>query len=180
MERARQPMRWKKPPDERVEFAGQSTHITISDTLAIIATRNSEAAMAQRPDERGSDPTMDAAALYREEIVTDRKVGTIRMMTPIKSDGSPDTSREVIYIGEAQLMTSVGTLPINFEIEGKTLGDAVKNFAEAAKEAVERTMRDLQELRRQQASSIVVPQGGMGGMGGPGGLPGAGGKIQIP
>ena len=130
--------------------------------------------MANRPDERAGDPTMDAAALYREEIITDRKVGTIRMMTPIKSDGSPDKERHVVYIGEAQLMTSVGTLPINFEIEGKTLGEAVANFAETAKEAVERTMKDLQELRRQQASSIVVPQGGMGGM------PGGGGKIQIP
>lgn len=135
--------------------------------------------MAQRPDERGSDPTMDPASLYREEIVTDRKVGTIRMMTPIKSDNSRDASREVVYIGEAQLMTSVGTLPINFEIEGKTLEEAVANFAETAKEAVERTMKDLQELRRQAASSIVVPQGGMGGLPG-GGLPGGGGKIQIP
>ena len=121
---------------------------------------------------------MDAASLYREEIVTDRKVGTIRMMTPIKSDGSADASRAVTYIGEAQLMTSVGALPINFEIEGKTLGEAVGNFAEAAKEAVERTMKDLQELRRQQASSIVVPQGGMGGL--PGGGLGPGGKIQMP
>ena len=32
-------------------------------------------------------------------------------------------------------------------------------FAEVAKEAVERTVKDLQELRRQAASSIVVPQG---------------------
>jgi hypothetical protein len=136
--------------------------------------------MAQRPDERGGDPTMDATALYREEIVTDRRVGTIRMLTPIKSDGSTDSSRAVIFIGEAQLMTSVGTLPINFELEAKSLTDAVAQFAEGAKEAVERTMKDLQELRRQQASSIVVPQGGMGGLGGPGGLPGAGGKIQIP
>jgi hypothetical protein len=38
-------------------------------------------------------------------------------------------------------------------------------------------MRELQELRRQAASSIVVPQGGMGGL--PPGIPG-GGKIQIP
>ena len=135
--------------------------------------------MAQRPDERGGDPTMDPKSLYREEIVTDRKVGTIRMMTPIKSDNSRDTSREIVYIGEAQLMTSVGTLPINFEIEGKSLEEAVANFAETAKEAVERTMKDLQELRRQAASSIVVPQGGMGGLPG-GGLPGVGGKIQIP
>jgi hypothetical protein len=122
---------------------------------------------------------MDPKSLYREEMITDRKVGTIRVLTPIKSDGSPDSGREVSYIGEAQLLTSVGTLPINFEIEAKTLDEAVSRFAEVAKEAVERTMKDLQELRRQAASSIVVPQGGMGGLGGPGGL-GPGGKIQIP
>jgi len=121
---------------------------------------------------------MDATALYREEIVTDRKVGTIRMLTPIKSDGSTDSSRAVIYLGEAQLMTSVGTLPINFELEAQSLSDAVATFSEGAKEAVERTMKDLQELRRQQASSIVVPQGGMGGLPG-GGMP-PGGKIQFP
>lgn len=138
--------------------------------------------MAQKPEDRGGDPKMDAASLYREEIITDRKVGTIRVLTPIKSDGTPDSKREVLYVGEAQLMTSVGALPINFEIEGKNLDEAVVHFGDAAKEAVERTMKDLQEMRRQAASSIVVPQGGMGGLGGmgPGGIPGGGGKIQIP
>ena len=136
--------------------------------------------MAQRPEDRGGDPKMDSASLYREEIITDRKVGTIRVLTPIKSDGAADASRAVIYIGEAQLMTSVGTLPINFELEAQSLEQAVSQFAGAAKDAVERTMKDLQELRRQAASSIVVPQGGMGGLGGlpGGGMPG-GGKIQI-
>jgi hypothetical protein len=90
----------------------------------------------------------------------------------------------VIYMGEAQIMTGAGPLPISFEIEAHTLADAVDKFGEAAKEAIERTVRDLQELRRQAASSIVVPQGGgMGGLG-PGGLGGGGlgggGKIQIP
>lgn len=134
--------------------------------------------MANRPDERAGDPTMDPKTLYREEIITDRKVGTIRMLTPLKSDGSADASRAVIYIGEAQLLTSVGTLPINFELEAQSLDEAVSKFAGAAKEAMDRTMKDLQELRRQAASSIVVPQGGMGGLPG-GGMPG-GGKIQIP
>ena len=134
--------------------------------------------MASRPDERAGDPKMDLTSLYREEIITDRKVGTIRVLTPVKKDGSADASRAVIYIGEAQLMTSVGTLPINFELEAQTLEEAASQFADAAKEAVERTMKDLQELRRQAASSIVVPQGGMGGLPG-GGMPG-GGKIQIP
>ena len=137
--------------------------------------------MAQRPDDKATDPRMDPQSLYREEIVTDRKVGTIRVLTPIKSDGSDDKSRAVIYVGEASLMTSVGTLPINFEIDAQNLEEAVKEFAEVAKEAVERTVKDLQELRRQAASSIVVPQGGMGGLGGmgPGGMP-PGGKIQMP
>jgi len=131
--------------------------------------------MAQKPDDRTGDPRMDPKTLCREEIITDRKVGTIRVLTPIRSDGSNDASRQVAYIGEAQLLTSVGTLPINFEIEAKSLDEAVVKFAEVAKEAVERTVKDLQEMRRQAASSIVVPQGGMG----PGGMPG-GGKIQIP
>ncbi len=131
----------------------------------------------QSPDERGAEAKMDANNLYREEIITDRKVGTLRMMTPIKDDGSPDNSRPALYIGEAQIMTQAGPLPINFEIEGKNLAEVVANFGDAAKEGIERTVHELQELRRQQQSSIVVPgAGGMGGMGGMGGR----GKLQMP
>jgi hypothetical protein len=133
--------------------------------------------MAQRPE---VDPKMDAASLYREDIITDRKVGTIRMLTPLKRDGSTDPVRPVMYMGEAQIMTGAGPLPISFEIDASTLADAVDKFGPAAKEAIERTVHDLQELRRQAASSIVVPQGGMGSLGGPGGGLGGGGKIQIP
>lgn len=133
--------------------------------------------MAQRPDQGTPDSRMDAASLYREDIVTDRKVGTIRRMIPLKTDGSDDSARPTIYVGEAQIMTNAGPLPINFDIEAKNLAEAVEKFGDSAKEAVERTVRELQELRRQQASSIVVPgAGGMGGLGGPGGP----GKIQIP
>ena len=134
--------------------------------------------MALRPpDERGPEAKMDADNLYREEIITDRKVGTLRMMTPIKHSGMTDADRPILFIGEAQIMTNAGPLPINFEIDAKTLSEAVANFGDAAKEGIERTVRELQELRRQQSSSIVVPgAGGMGGMGGMGG----GGKLQLP
>ena len=125
------------------------------------------------------EPKMDSASLYREEIITDRKVGTIRMMTPLSGDGTTDAKRSVVYTGEAQIMTGAGPLPINFEIEAKTLTEAVDKFGPAAKEAIERTVRELQEMRRQAASSIVVPQGGMPGLGS-GGMAGGGGKIQIP
>jgi hypothetical protein len=130
--------------------------------------------MAQRETEAKMDPT----SLYREEIITDRKVGTLRIMTPLTASGDIDAARPVLYMGEAQIMTSAGPFPISFEIEASTLAEAVDGFGDAAKEAIEKTVHDLQELRRQAASSIVVPQGGMGGIG-PGGL-GGGGKIQLP
>jgi len=134
--------------------------------------------MATRPDDRMVEPEMNPKDLWLEEIFTDRRVGTIRRMTPVDGNGARDPAREVTYVGETQVMTQVGALPINFVLEGKTLEDAAKGFGAAAKAAIERAVRELQELRRQQASSIVVPQGGMPPMG-PGGM-GGGGKIQMP
>jgi hypothetical protein len=117
---------------------------------------------------------MDPANLYREEIFTDRKVGTIRVMTPVKRDASTDAGRKVIYVGETQLMTPVGALPLAFEIEADSLGNAAAKFAEVAQVAVERAVRELQEMRRQASSSIVIPEGIPPGLGGPGG------KIKLP
>ncbi len=130
------------------------------------------------------DITMDAASLYREEIYTDRRIGTIRTMVPVTSNGDADQGRETVYIGEAQIMTQMGPLPVTFEIDADSLDAAVTGYAKAAKVAVERTVNELQELRRQSASSLVLPgQGGgsfgPGGMGGVGGV-GGGGKIQMP
>lgn len=124
------------------------------------------------------EPEMNPQDLWLEEIFTDRRVGTIRRMTPVKGDGERDAAREVTWIGETQVMTQVGTLPINFALEAKTLEEAAQKFGLAAKAAIERAVKELQELRRQQASSIVVPQGGLPPLG-PGG-PGGGGKIQMP
>jgi hypothetical protein len=132
-------------------------------------------------DERNGDTGMDMTTLYQEEVFTDRKVGTIRRMTPVQGDGVRDPARPILYVGQAEIMTNMGPMPINFEIEASTLDQAVAGFAPAAAVAVERTVQQIQEMRRQAASQLVVPQGGMGGL--PGGLPGAPGgrgKIQIP
>jgi hypothetical protein len=130
--------------------------------------------MATRNDQAGAELKLDPAALYLEEIFTDRRVGTIRRLTPVKNDGERDSARPVLYVGETQVLTPAGALPIAFEIGAGSLEDAAEKFGSLAKEAIERTVKELQELRRQAASSIVVPQGPMPGVGG------AGGKIQIP
>lgn len=133
-------------------------------------------------DERNQDPQMDVEALYQEEMFTDRKVGAIRRLTPVTGTGAVDATRPVLYIGQAEIMTNMGPVPINFEIEGTTLADAAAGFSAAAAAAVERTVQQIQEMRRQQASQLVVP--GAGGMpnlgpGGPGPGGRGGGKIQF-
>src|SRR5258706_14975259 len=113
--------------------------------------------MATRNDQAGAELKLDPAALYIEEIFTDRRVGTIRRLTPIKKDGTRDTARAVLYVGETQVLTPAGALPIGFEIGAGSLEEAAEKVGPLAKEAIERTVEELQELRRQAASSIVRP-----------------------
>jgi hypothetical protein len=138
--------------------------------------------MTTKPESKAPDPKMDPANLYREEIYTDRKMGTIRVMIPVTPAGTADAARKTVYIGEAQLMTQMGALPLNFEIEAASLAEAAAKYGPAVKQAFERAMQEIQEMRRQASSSIVLPGQGAGGFG-PGGLPGGGlaggGKIKL-
>lgn len=129
---------------------------------------------------------MEESDLYQEEIFTDRRVGTIQRLTPVDPSGNPDPARPVLYIGQTQLMSRMGALPLSFEIPGASLEEAVRNFATAANGALAETMQKLEEMRREQASSLIVPYagggfsgGGLGGGGlGGGGAPG-GGRIRL-
>ena len=131
-------------------------------------------------DPRDFEPGMDAAELCREDLYTDRKVGTIRVLTPVLPDGATDPARRVSYVGQAQIMTNAGMLPISFEIDASTLGEAVQKFGPAAKVALEETVRELQEIRRQAASQLVIPEPGTASaILGAGGGPPSRGKIHL-
>lgn len=133
-----------------------------------------------KSDSNKPEARMDATSLFREEAFTDRKVGTIRRMTPVKTDGSPDSSRPTLYIGEAQLLTSMGALPLSFEIAAASLEEAVNKYGDAVKEAFEQAMQELQEMRRKASSSLVLPDSGAGLSGaGLAGLPPAS-KLKLP
>ena len=125
------------------------------------------------------DATMNPNELYREDVFTDQKVGTIRRLTPVTAEGDTDNSREVLYIGSTQVMSPMGALPINFELDAKTIGEAAEKFGPKAEAAVERTAQELEKLRREQASKIVVPGQGGGMGGGMGGMPNGSGSGII-
>lgn len=120
-----------------------------------------------------TEARFDSDNLYREETYTDRRVGTLRVMVPVKADGSADAARPTLYVGQVSVMTPMGALPITFEVpNAKTLAEAIEGFAEGARVGIEDTMRELAQMRREQASSLVIPEPG-------GGLPG-GGRIRMP
>jgi hypothetical protein len=126
----------------------------------------------------GRQATMDSTQLYREDTFTDRKVGTIRRLTPVAADGAEDSARPVIFVGQAQVMTPMGAVPISFELEAATLNLAIEKFGPAAEQAVHQTMRELQEMRREQASSLVIPDAGGGALPNPSDLLGRGGRSR--
>ena len=126
--------------------------------------------MAQEPGM--PDIQVDRNGLYREEVFTDRKAGTLRRLVPVTADGAPDATRAVIYSGQTQLLTPGGVLPLSFEIEATTLDEALTRFPAAVHAAIEQAIEEAREYRREASSRIVVPEVGGGG------IPG-GGKIKL-
>jgi hypothetical protein len=111
---------------------------------------------------------VDRANLYLEEVFTDLKVATIRRLTPVKADGTPDPSRSTLYHAQTQLMSQVGPLPVNCSIEAANLDEALRKFPAAIQQAIERMIEEAREFQRQESSRIIVP-----------GVMPPGGKIKL-
>ena len=78
--------------------------------------------MANRQEERMPEPEMNVNDPgWRKPH--DRRVGTIRKMTPVTGAGTPDPARKITWVGETQVMSTMA-LPIHFQIEAATLGEA--------------------------------------------------------
>jgi hypothetical protein len=117
------------------------------------------------------DIQIDRNGLYREEVFTDRKAGTVRRLVPITSAGVDDSARPMLYSGQTQLLTPGGVLPLAFDIDATSLDDAIDKFPAAMQTALEQAIEEAREYRREAASRIVVPDVGGGAMGG--------GKIKL-
>ena len=105
------------------------------------------------------DFKVDRASLYREESFTDLKVGSIKRLIPVKPDGSEDKSRKAIFVGQSNIVTPQGPLPIQGVIKAKELQQAIKKFPEAMEMAMERLVEEAKKYQEQkeQESQIQKP-----------------------
>ncbi|MDW7709134.1 MAG: hypothetical protein SCH98_01575 [Deferrisomatales bacterium] len=120
--------------------------------------------MSEREGLKVSELRVDQQNLYREELFTDLKVATIRRLTPVKQDGTLDKGRAVIFVGQSQIMTPAGNLPVQAGLEAQNLQQAMEKFPGAIGAAIDRLMAEVEEFRRREATRIVTPQQAGGGI----------------
>ena len=104
-----------------------------------------------------SEIKLDETNLYREEVFTDLRVGSLKQLTPVTKDGNRDLTRPMVYVGETQLMSQVGPLPVQARIEAENLEAAIARFPAAIQTAVEAMIDEVKEHQRKEMSRIVVP-----------------------
>ena len=114
-------------------------------------------------EEQGKKVRFNQQNLHREEVFSDLTVGSIRQLTPVKPNGEMDKTRPILFIGQAQVYTPQGPMPIQFPIDAKNLQQAMEKFHAAMEEFVARLVEEAKELQRQEQSRLIVPGSAAGG-----------------
>ena len=118
------------------------------------------------PDRRVDeiDFKVDKNNLYREESITDLKVASIRRLIPVKADGTEDSSRKTVFVGQTQLMSPEGPLPIQSELVAGTIEEALDAFPNAMQRALSEVIAKIKKMQQQKSQSsrgsdsrIIVP-----------------------
>jgi len=99
------------------------------------------------------DFNVDKNNLYREESITDLKVASIRRLIPVKADGTEDPDRKTVFIGQTQLMSPEGPLPIQSELDAATIEEALDAFPNAMQRALTEVIAKIKKMQQQKSQS---------------------------
>jgi len=117
--------------------------------------------MNKASESRLPEVTVHPENLHREDVFTDLHSATIKRLTPVLPDGATDDSRPVRFSGHTQIYSPAGVLPLDFELEAKTLPEAMAAFPASVQAAITRLAEEMEAMQRERASRIVAPgQGG--------------------
>lgn len=111
------------------------------------------------------DFKVDKNNLYKEESITDLKTASIRILTPVKLDGTADETRTKIFVGHTQLMSQDGPLPLQARLNASTLEEAIDRFPAAMEgemaQMIEHLTKMHQEMERaeqKEKSNLILPR----------------------
>jgi len=103
------------------------------------------------------DLSVNEDNLYQEEFFTDFDMASIRRLTPVKPNGIRDKSRKLVFVGNLNLMTPQGPLPIQAAIDAKHLKEALEKYPDAMKDALREMQEKVKKLQQEKESKIIVP-----------------------
>lgn len=101
--------------------------------------------------------TINLDSLYLQEEYTDTMVGSIKKLTPMRADGTADTSRPVLFVGQTSIMLPSGPMPVQSVLEAATLQEALKVFPDTMEKAINELAEKLIKLAEEQQSLIQKP-----------------------
>lgn len=111
------------------------------------------------------DFTVDKDNLYKEENMTDLKTASIRCLSPINVDGTPDDKRPKIFVGHTQLMSPQGPVPIQARLNATTMEEAMASFPPAMEQAMAEMIENVKKMHEEQEkanqkndSGLILPR----------------------
>lgn len=99
--------------------------------------------------------------LYQEEMFTDMRTAAIRQLTPVKPNGEIDKTRKSVFVGQTNIMSPQGPLPVQFPIDAKNLQEACEKFPDVMDQFLAKLAEEIKEAQRQEQSRIIVPEGNL-------------------
>jgi len=96
--------------------------------------------------------------LYKEEMYTDMRTAALRQLTPVKPNGEIDKTRKFVFVGQTNIMSPQGPLPVQFPIDAKNLVEAAEKFPEVMDQFLAKLAEEIKEAQRQEQSRIIVPE----------------------
>jgi len=117
--------------------------------------------------EEPSGPLSETIQLFKHESFTDGNLVYIDVMTPIKLSGtgkvSIDKERKKTFIGKTQVDFSGKVGPYTFMIEdSNNVKEAIDKFDDALEAALDRTREQVENMRKEQESKVIVPNDNKG------------------
>lgn len=111
--------------------------------------------------EQGIRFDVDRNNLYKEEAYTDLKSASIRKLTPVKADGSEDSTRTTLYFGNAELISPQGPIPVQAELRADSLEKAIEMLPASMEKAAHdvrdeyNKMIEQQRLQQEQQAKVI-------------------------
>lgn len=99
--------------------------------------------------------SLDSKDLWRAEVYTDRKNGTINVMLPVDVHGQRDPTRKPIYQSVVALRTGDRDQQLGFVIDAVTLREAVDGWEAAAVKTITESLRVDEDARFR--NSLLMP-----------------------